>query len=352
MQKIAYGFLILFASAVLVLQVGCAADQCGKAGLKCSEGKACSFEPESKTLVCLPVCKKDTDCPSGQRCHAADSKELAGVCKPACSADKDCDRDEKMACTKGVCESKDSSSACKEDLDCKGGEECTGGKCVKITATVQCKAITDCKGGETCKDGKCVVISTGCTYASDCGAGMLCKNKACTNQCDAAVDQCSTGYACVAGLCQVGCAKDADCKGGETCKSNKCETASTGCESTGCPTGQTCTNGTCTANTGSCAITCARSSEGYSISIVGFTAMTIRCESNFQEEGFTAAVSSGKAVCPDNNAGGQRAFFTIKNGSDYPYPPQGCKITGAVRRTQQPGYDPGNAGALQWMRCN
>lgn len=377
MRKIAYLFLLLSASTVLLLQVGCAADQCGKAGLTCSEGKACSFEPESKTLVCLPTCVGNNDCPSEQKCHVADAKASTGVCKPACNADEDCDREGSMACDEGVCGAKSSTETCKEDADCKGGEtckdkkcesasivgckvvsdckggeECKGGKCVKIAAAAQCKIVSDCKGGQTCVSGKCVAIATGCTYNSDCGAGELCKAKVCTNQCDATVDQCTAGYACVAGICKVGCAKDADCKGGETCKDNKCQTTSTSCESTGCPTGQTCTNGTCTVNTGSCAITCTRSNQGYSISIVGFTAMTIRCESNFQEEGFTAAVSSGKTVCPDSSSGGQRAFFTIKNGSDYPHPPQGCKITGAVRKTQRPGYDPGNAGALQWMRCN
>lgn len=379
MRKIAYLFLTLFASAILILQAGCAADQCGKAGLTCSEGKACSFEPESKTLVCLPTCVGNNDCPSEQKCHVADAKASTGVCKPACTADEDCDREGSMACDEGVCGAKSSTEICKEDADCKGGEtckdkkcesasivgckvvsdckggeECKSGKCVKVAKVADCKVITDCKGGQTCKDGKCVSISSGCTYNSDCNAGKLCHDGVCSVQCDAATDQCSAGYACIAGTCKIGCAKDADCKGGETCKDNTCKTTSTGCESTGCPTGQSCTNGQCVAPSGDCVVKATKVASGWKIELLGakfsdFRITSLRCETKgFRRDGIEGAnvnVSNGVGVCPNN-----MPMIHLVRGSDWPTLPANCKLVGVVRHNKV-SPDPDNEGSFSWLEA-
>ena len=165
---------------------------------------------------------------------------------------------------------------CKDDLDCKIGEECRQNECV----TLLCKASSQCPGDKVCANGKCINPPR-CSDHNDCqphpctGEAQICmQHKPCKpkkscekfckpNQCSSHSDCPIPGMACIGGKCQPfriekciqNCKgkskrnkkckeKRHQCEGYELCVKGYCLPRT--CWNNGrCKKGYTCTDGIC-----------------------------------------------------------------------------------------------------------
>jgi len=259
--------------------------------------KVCSIDP--KTVV---KCDASADTPCKKNtCEAA-----SGLCSVVTSTDgQSClptDKCVKNAtCQAGQCAGK--------ALDCNDNNVCTDdscdpkvGVCIHANNAGLCDDSNSCTVGETCKDGQCVSppsqcacptgLDSECTQYDDgdkCNGVLACVNKFCAfktgsvikcitandtdcskNKCDPKEGKCkatpeadatqcddknfcTSGEACMAGLCTGGAPLNCDDK--NACTDDVCDPTS-GClhgsktgvcnDGNACTTGDKCTSGTCT----------------------------------------------------------------------------------------------------------
>jgi Cys-rich repeat protein len=179
-------------------------------------------------------CTKDEDCGAGKVCRLNVCEALprnpcenmggmcvSGVCPKGKHAEGyECTPAGTICCLPG----------CKADSDCPSGEECQNGSCV---AVAECTHRCDCNQGWECVDGTCIVMDSGdigvvyCCENTGCPDGAPCefrsgKYDTCQGSPDGGTD---AGDAGDGGTGE--CAADSDCAAGRICVDigglNSCE---------------------------------------------------------------------------------------------------------------------------------
>jgi hypothetical protein len=141
-----------------------------------AEGAPCTYVSDCegallcREQVCLPECRADKDCPTGNTCE--DSR-----CAPDGSLPSACDYH---------------SECIKEDP----GKRCLGGHCL-----CQCAGPRDCPTAQTCDGCGCIPAPDSCRINSDCTTpGQVCRDQRCDWECKKDVD-CGSGRRCSGGGC-------------------------------------------------------------------------------------------------------------------------------------------------------
>lgn len=169
---------------------------------------ACGMNVDGSTVTCQPSqycadstlaqcqtgCLSDFNCPNGEQCNKAASRDV-GVCEKSTPIDPcagiSCNAGE--TCVNGTCASNDPCAG----ISCNAGETCVNGTC---TSNDPCAGIS-CDAGETCNNGACV-SNDPCAGVS-CNAGEVCNNGSCvptTTSCipnATAQDGCPVDHICV-----------------------------------------------------------------------------------------------------------------------------------------------------------
>jgi len=213
-----------------------------------------------------PICQKDDDCPSGQKCRGGVCEEVS-----ACDCNYDCgERSSSLICNRGSheCEAGTApADQCSDTCDCYANETCSGNQCVPSGGEGdECQTDQDCDATEKCLDHRCVPKD--CTTREECAGAvcLVCQNSECTAPpavCQGDLD-CCVGFHCNFGSCAEDahgcqsdddcddlalprcvdeecmpeCVSDLDCGGGQICINNKC--VSPGCTPEQCQLGQWC----------------------------------------------------------------------------------------------------------------
>lgn len=105
---------------------------------------------------------------------------------PKCNNDDHC-KEHKEFCVNGMCQQ------CRNDKDCKKGEQCAGGACKPIPG--YCENKDECPPGQVCKGNRC----SPCANNEECGPGMKCNAGKCV-KCIADSD-CPENHECQNGVC-------------------------------------------------------------------------------------------------------------------------------------------------------
>ena len=135
------------------------------------------------------VCATDTDCLTGEICHAS-----AKVCVQSCSIGADCPESAKT-CAAGTGTEKRSFCNCQTDALCQRDDR------VDDAAGLTCNTTTKaCSPSGT--------TPSGCTASSDCASGQICESGTCKAP--------TTGASCTG-------TGQSTCTYGEYCSSSKCE---------------------------------------------------------------------------------------------------------------------------------
>jgi len=291
------------------------------ANLACNDGNLCTGDVCDKVngnCQHPPVtdgiaCEDGIACTQGDNCKAG-----------TCGAGPQLACDDGNPCTKDTCDPSKGKCAfaltdgapCQDGNGCTDGDACKAGKCLSGKVTCQCQETADCaaqedgnlcngtlfcdKIGHTCKlDLKTVVT---CDQSKD----TLCVNWSCNVKkgvcepkngpdkvpCDADGSQCSSGDACLAGICKPGPA--IACDDNNPCKDDFCEPKS-GCAATpnlaACQDGNPCTyNDHCTK--GACKSGVVQACED------GNACTFDNCD---QKSGLCVATPIANASCTDEN---------------------------------------------------
>ncbi|MEZ4469174.1 MAG: hypothetical protein R3F43_33235, partial [bacterium] len=183
----------------------------------CGPGGTCGFDQRCDPdfgFLCLTVCQRDRDCPTGNRCDG-------GLCRgdplcggSACRRDADCEG----ACLAGACTPR---QACGVDADCAPGWTCAEGRCLPTGAP--CFGPEACPRGQLCVGGRCAAgapeaACAPCDGPASCPSPALCldltgEGPRCVALCGR--DGCPAGLACLdAGLFGVCLSADGICPAG------------------------------------------------------------------------------------------------------------------------------------------
>ncbi len=221
----------------------------------------------------------------------------AGACGSGCTGDADCGSGTVCITSSGTCvKPAGQGTACTANAGCQSGF-CVDGVCCDTACTGQCEACDDvgsegtcvavkgdphgnrtaCDGDPAACGGQCNGTSRAqCTYPASgttCGSPTCDSGSAKTFACDgqgscAALAPVKCGeYACDTTACKTSCSGDSDCANGYACSSSTCVPSGAKCsddlsQSIGSD-GATkqCAPYLCSSTNGTCAISCADSSE-------------------------------------------------------------------------------------------
>lgn len=110
---------------------------------------------------------------------------------PKCEKDEHCAAKGEV-CVEGQCQQ------CRDDGQCKAGEQCKGGRC---EIKPECAKDGDCTSPQVCRSGKC---QTECAADGDCGSGMKCSGSRCVDKMSCVgPSDCGAGMECKGGRCSM-----------------------------------------------------------------------------------------------------------------------------------------------------
>ncbi len=189
-------------------------------GASCDRNDQCASAKCSNKGNC--ICTQDSHCASGEKCFKPVGKEnyCERTDKPlgaSCNKNSQCRSDK---CEQSIC-------VCKRDSDCSSGEKCFTPVSKKNYCERTDKPLgASCNKNSQCRSNKCEQDVCVCRGDSDCGAGQKCytpvgKKNYCEDTSKPLGASCNKNSQCRSDKCEKNtcvCKKNSDCPTGQRCK--------------------------------------------------------------------------------------------------------------------------------------